>query len=368
LAAYCVLPAVFGMDFLKSSIFGPIGTVFFVLFLAHAIIRHEMLDLRVIAVELFAFVLILINFVEMLMADNPNRFLLRIFLFVASSATGILLIRSVTSEIKRRKQLQRLAIRLDKSNKELRHLDEMKSEFISIASHQLRTPVSVIRGYLSLIKDGSFGVVGGELKDKLEQIYDMNERLVHLINNLLNISRIEKNAAQFWCSEINLAEIVRRVVGDMEFQTKDKNLKLIFEEPKGDLPNVFADPERLTEVIVNLIDNAIKYTYNGTVIITVSRKNTDPFVVVHVKDTGIGMDPEDTRHVFQKFYRPRRPTDEHKAGLSLGLGLYICSKFLRSMGGEIWIEETAPGKGTTVGFSLPIKASGVCNLLEHENE
>jgi signal transduction histidine kinase len=152
------------------------------------------------------------------------------------------------------------------------------------------------------------------------------------------------------------------------FKTKGKDLTLTFVEPKGEIPPVFVDPERVTEVLVNLIDNAIKYTHVGLVRVSVHAQGPDSPVVVRVTDTGIGIDVEDRQHIFQKFYRPHRPTEEHKAGLSLGLGLYICSKFLRSMGGDIWIENTAPGKGTTFAFSLPTKPGGVCAEMAEQEE
>ena len=367
LGSHFVLPVFFGPSFSAVSPFSPIGAAFFLVFMAHTVIRDQVLDLRIMAAELFAIILVVVNMIELMMADGRDRLALRAFLLLASAATGILLIRGVTAEVRRRLQLQRLAIRLDRMNQELRQLDEAKSEFISIASHQLRTPVSVIKGYLSLIKEGVFGPVKGELRDKLEQIYDMNERLVHLINNLLNVSRIEQDTAQFWCSEVSVVEIARRVVGNMEDQIKGKNLVMSFEEPTAGVPNVFVDPERLTEIVTNLVDNAIKYTSQGNITVRVLGSDSDSTVTVQVEDTGTGMDPEDMRHVFQKFYRPRRPTDEHRSGLNLGLGLYICARFLRSMGGDIWVERTVPGKGTTIAFSLPVQARGVCRYSEDGN-
>ncbi|MBN1585283.1 HAMP domain-containing histidine kinase [Candidatus Uhrbacteria bacterium] len=343
----------------ELTIIGAFGAVFLAFLTIHPY-RRRLFGWRIAAVEAFAFALVMINFTEMVMSRDSGQFTVRTVLFTVSAIAGTLLVRSVVAEMETHRKVKALAVRLNRMNRELRRMDEMRSEFVSVASHQLRTPVSVIRGYLSLIKDGAFGKLEGDLQDKMEQIYDINERLVLLINNLLNVSRIEKDAAQFWCSEVNLPEIIRRTVDSMGFRIRGKGLTLDFVDPEAGVPNVFADPERLTEVIVNLIDNAVKYTYSGSVTVSVSEGEDGSSVIVRVKDTGIGMDPQDMHHVFQKYYRPHRPTDEHQSGLNLGLGLYVCARFLESMGGKIWVESTEPGKGTTVAFSLPVRPGGVC--------
>jgi signal transduction histidine kinase len=360
-----LIPLVF--QYYDSQHLGPIGAVIFAACVAYAVIRHELLNIKVVGAEMFFYVLTLFLVTNLALAPTPAHHIIGSLMLAGGLIAGLAMVRSVRREVQRREKLDELAADLGAANQKLRELDELKSEFISVASHQLRTPVSVIKGYLSLIKDGAFGKVEGELKEKLEQIYDMNERLVHLINNLLNISRIEKGTSQYWCSQVNILDVIRRVIAEMSFKAKSKNLTLTLVDPEGLVPQVYVDPERVTEVLVNLTDNAIKYTHAGMVRITVEGQGEGQPVIVRVKDSGIGIDLEDRRHVFQKYYRPHRPTAEHKAGLSLGLGLYICAEFLRSMGGDIWIEETAPGKGTTVAFSLPTGPAGVCLADGDEN-
>lgn len=346
---------------------GPIAPVILFTGVAYAVLQHQLLNIKVVGVEMFFYVLTMFLVVNLAMAPTPTHHVIGSMMLAGGLIAGLAMVRSVRREVQRREQLDELAKDLSEANQKLHDLDDLKSEFISVASHQLRTPVSVIKGYLSLIKDGAFGKVGGELKEKLEQIYDMNERLVHLINNLLNVSRIEKGTSQYWCSQVNILDVARRVITEMSFKAKGKDLALTMTDPEQPIPQVYVDPERVTEVMVNLIDNAIKYTHTGMIQVFVESQGEGNPVIVRVKDTGIGIDLEDRRHVFQKFYRPHRPAPEHKAGLSLGLGLYICAEFLHSMGGDVWIEDTTPGKGTTVAFSLPTKPVGVC-LLDGDDQ
>jgi len=345
---------------------GPVVICYFVGLLGYAVVRHELLNIKMLAVELMVFLFTLLFVLNFGLAVSRMTQMVAGASLFFGVIFGILLIRDTRLEFGQREHLRALALELEESNRQLRQMDEIKSEFISIASHQLRTPVSVIKGYLSLMLDGAYGPVSGSFLDKLEQMFEMNERLVILINNLLNVSRIEKNRIEYSCGEVDIKSLMRRVVAGMSIKIKGRKLSLNFIEPGDAVSKVYADPDKLTEVFVNLIDNAIKYTPSGDIDIIMEKSPTNGSVIIRVRDTGVGMDQDDMAHIFEKYYRPAKPNATRQSGMSMGLGLYVCARFLSSMGGSIWVEHTAPGQGTTMAVSLPTAAAESCTIRKDE--
>ena len=243
-------------------------------------------------------------------------------------------------------------------------MDQIKNDFISIASHQLSTPISVIKGYISLMLEGAYGKVEGPLREKIENMNTMNERLVQMINNMLNVSRIEKNEIDFECTQFDAAEVVRQTIGEMALTVEQKKLKLEFVSPPAKPVSAYADPERRREVLGNLIDNAVKYSEHGSIEVRLKTRVKEGRVRITVKDEGLGIAPEDQKHIFEKFFRAREPAVAHQAGT--GLGLYICARFLRGMGGDIWIERSEAGKGTTFAVELPSCKGVECALRDDD--
>src|SRR5690606_10397694 len=225
---------------------------------------------------------------------------------------------------------------LEKANANLLEVDEIKSDFISIASHQLRTPVSVMKGYLSLLSEGAYGMVTPRMQEKITQMYHMNDRLVHLINNMLNVSRIERRKIEFSCEQTDLLVNIRGVVDEMRYKAEEKGLKLMFKKSDYHSIPVFVDIGKLEEVLVNLLDNAVKYTVSGTIAVSAILNTKDDVAEVHIRDTGLGIPKAEQGKLFRKFYRPDTPASFTTQGT--GLGLYICGMFITGMGGKIWIE------------------------------
>jgi signal transduction histidine kinase len=288
-----------------------------------------------------------------MLAETVSEFILRVGLAVVVVALGVVLIRNIRANEQRRLQLQKLTGELAKANKKLEQREETRSEFISIASHQLRTPVSVMKGYLSLMIDGTYGKVSNKILNRLEQMYEMNERLVLLINNMLNMARIEKNRIDFGFSELDIVQVADQVVNELTYKAEKKKLELRIKRPARKVPTVVSDTEKLKEILVNLIDNAIKYTVEGHIEVSFRSDRKNGRVITFVRDTGLGMSDEEVVKVFEKYYRIHNPKIPKESGT--GLGLYIVTKFLKGMGGEIWVEKTAQGEGTTFAFSIPYK-------------
>ncbi len=359
------LPVVTGDQ--EWSRLGPYAALFFVLLFGYAVARHELFNITLLAAEVMVFALLLLFVLNFSLTVNPLNRAVGAVSAVIGLVLGYLLLRSFKRECIQRDDVQGLVDQLSAANKHLREMSEAKSDFISIASHQLRTPVSVIKGYLSLIIEGNYGPVSDTIREKLEQLSEMNERLVMLINNLLNVSRIEKDTVEFQCIETDIVGLLRKLVAGMSIKVRDRQLQMVFVEPRRPVVTAYVDVDKLIEVVSNLLDNAVKYTEEGSVEVSIDDSGRGNDVVIRVKDTGTGMRPDDISHIFEKFFRPTNPNGTRQAGMSMGIGLFICSKFLHSMGGNIWVESTAPGQGTTMAISLPKKASAMCAVTKSES-
>ncbi len=228
--------------------------------------------------------------------------------------------------------------------------DQMKTEFVSIASHELLTPISAIEGYLSMILDENLGEVDDEARKYLTNVYSSAKRLSALIKDLLSVSRIESGKMKFASQQLDVVKLVAEAQAQLLFTAKGKGLTVDV-APAKNIPLVWADQDRAMQVIVNLLSNAIKYTPDGSIKVHVEHESRSGFVSISVKDTGLGMTHEQMSHLFQKFYRIATPDTTNIQGT--GLGLYITKTIVEKMGGKIKVSSTA-GKGSTFTFTLPI--------------
>ncbi|MBU1118543.1 GAF domain-containing sensor histidine kinase [Patescibacteria group bacterium] len=240
---------------------------------------------------------------------------------------------------------------LNEANERLKTLDEVKTNFVSIASHQLRTPISGVKGYLSMLMEGDFG----KMTDKQKEVIQLNlaniERLVKLIDLFLDVSKIEAGKLVLEEQQCDLVALIDDVVHEFENQLAiRKHLSLEFKKPKKK-SSVLCDEERMHHVIANIVDNAIKYTPEGT--ITISLDVEEDKEIVTVKDTGIGIAKDETSRLFEKFVRAEGGY-RHNANGS-GLGLYIVKKFVEGHGGKVWVKSDGRGKGATFGVELTKK-------------
>ncbi len=230
--------------------------------------------------------------------------------------------------------------------------DQMKSEFVSIASHELLTPISAIEGYLSMILEENLGHIDGQAREYLSKVYTSAKRLSMLIKDLLSVSRIESGQLRIEAQQLDIAKMINDTADQLRFMAQDKKLVLKVELPEKGLPPVWADPDRTMQILINLVSNAIKYSNSGSVVIAATLvSHPHPHVNVSVSDTGIGMTKQQQAHLFEKFYRVDSP--ETTGIIGTGLGLYITKSILEIMGGSINLK-SAPGKGSTFSFTLPL--------------
>lgn len=229
-----------------------------------------------------------------------------------------------------------------------KQLEHMKDEFLSVASHELRTPMGAIRANLSMILEGDYGPVSKDLAEPLTDMRNSTIRLVELVSDLLNVARIEAGRMRFALADFNIIETARSVANDLAPLGKEKGVRIVSEPAKGH--NVVqGDPDKVKQVLTNLIGNSLKFTDAGS--ITVSITSQKDMVEVNVTDTGIGITQEDQSKLFGKFNQITSAQAGKPAGT--GLGLYISREIVRKMGGEMWIKSSMPGKGSTFAFTLP---------------
>ncbi len=229
----------------------------------------------------------------------------------------------------------------------LAQANKMKTEFVSIASHQLRTPLTCMRWLLNLLKDGHCGEA--DTATFIDLIKENTERMIKLVNDLLDVSKIEMGKNTFIPCQTNIHVLVQKIINNSTLFAKANNISLQLEAPET-LSNVYTDPDKISLVIQNLIDNAIKYTKGQGEVKTIlqEEKNT---VKVTIKDTGVGIPKSQQKHIFQKFFRSDNIMKHQTIGT--GLGLFIAKAVIEQSNGKIWFK-SEEGKGTTFYFTLPI--------------
>lgn len=237
---------------------------------------------------------------------------------------------------------------LKDANEYLADLDQLKDEFISIASHELNTPLAAVEGYLSMILDEHMGKVDDKARVYLTRAYDSSKRLAELILDLLNVSRIEQGRVKMKFAKTNLYDLAESVMHELQVKVDSKKLTLKLEGDRKKVPQTWCDPDRIREVIVNLVGNAIKYTEKGGIRMKISEDAGR--IRFEVIDTGRGISAEGQKKLFQKFSQVKREVDEQKG---TGLGLYISKNFVELHKGRIWVE-SEEGKGSDFIFELPL--------------
>jgi signal transduction histidine kinase len=340
------------VDF-NLELYALFGMPVFMAFLAYLIVKYKAFNIKLIGAQaLVVALLVLIGSQFFFIQNNTNRILTGITLALALGF-GYLLIQSVKNEVKRKEELQYMSDQLAKANDQLRKLDNAKSDFISIASHQLRTPLTSIKGFISLILEGSYGKITAIQQETLNKVYQSNERLIHLVEDLLNISRIESGRMEFQFAPCQLADLCQEVVDGLSIRAKDNKLYLDYKKPEAPLPEIMIDAGKVREVISNMVDNALKYTPKGGVKVNLEQKEAN--LRVTVSDTGIGIPATELPYLFSKFSRGKDTSRLNTGGT--GLGLYVGRAMIEQNGGKIWAESEGEGKGSRFIIELPVKQS-----------
>jgi len=320
---------------------GNITATFYIGTVAYAITRFRLFDMRVVAAQMITFGLWLLLFVRFLLAETLRDQVLNFATLGFAMVIGVFLIRAVDREVQQRELIE-------KQNKALQLASEEKSEFMTFASHEIRNPMTAVRGYASLILDGSLGEVKPEVKDAARKIFVTGGQVLNLIAQFLDRSKIELGQLHYEAQPFDIGTATKDVASGFEVYAEEKGLEL-----KTDVPDekitVCGDEGKLRGVIGNLIDNSLKYTKEGSVTVSVQKKGD--WVQVRVKDTGAGIPAQTLLHLFRKFSR----ADAKKLNLmGTGIGLYLAKEFIEAHDGRIWAESEGEGKGSTFIIELPL--------------
>jgi len=236
------------------------------------------------------------------------------------------------------------------SNAQLQRLDEAKDEFISMASHQLRTPLTSIKGYLSMLIEGDMGTISKEQKQVLNEAFMSSERMVRLIADFLNVSRLQTGKFVIEKHPVDLALLVQHEVNSLKPNAAAREQKFIYRAPKN-IPLMELDESKIQQVVMNFADNAIYYSKDAGTITISLKKTKNGYVEFTVKDQGIGVPEKERTQLFNKFFRATNARRARPDGT--GVGLFLAKKVIDEHGGEI-IFESKEGKGSTFGFRLPL--------------
>lgn len=322
---------------------GPVFTAILVISIFLAIIRHHLFDIKVIATELFTFSLWFASLGQWLVAESTTSAAVSAALFLLSIVVGVFLIKSVIREVQQRERIEKLAKELETANERLKDLDRQKSEFVSIASHQLRSPLTAIKGYASLVLENSYGPVTDKVRMAVDRIFQSSQSLVIVIENFLNISRIEQGRMRYDFAPVELSNLTQQIVNQLLPNAEKKGLKISYISKTQPPVNVQADADKLRQVILNFVDNSIKYTPAGSIEVTLEMlPSGHPRIVV--SDTGIGMKKETIETLFQKFSRAEGASKVNAGGA--GLGLFLASEIMKAHHGSVRAESDGLGKGS----------------------
>lgn len=310
-----------------------------------AAIRHMSIIFLIVAAGFLVISLILIYF---LLAINISREMKKLTEGTKILGSGNL---SFRFDGKTHDEFGQLKRNFNVMATQLQELDQAKDEFLALASHELRTPMTAIKGLVSMIIHGDYGPLPKEIKKPLTNISISTERQVHLINDLLDVSRLRTGKVVFKMTDFLLKEAAKGIVESLQPIAEQKGIKLT-DAPAHKIV-VHADDSWVKQILNNLIGNALKFTDKGSVAISYLLEKNRALIIV--TDTGVGIDSSDQKKLFKKFQQLN--SDMSGKPVGSGLGLYISREIARNMGGDVWIERSTPGKGSTFILALPLAPS-----------
>ena len=362
----------------RLEFYGLFGMTVFMGFLAYLIVKFKAFRIKMLAAQALVTTIVVLVGAQYFftpLTNVTNMILISVTVLVAG-ILGVWLVKSVKLEVKRKEQLQKLADSLAVSNDKLRvvnvkleKIDATKTDFINIASHQLHKVPTPIKGYLSLLLEGDYGKLTKEQRRVLENINSANDRQISLVDDLLNVARLESGRFKLNFESKQLANICQEVYDNLLPAAEEKGLELAYKQPNQKLPELILDKGKIFEAIFNFVDNAIKYTSKGKVDMRVELDSKSQYrlrekddnqkgqlkgavIRCTVSDTGAGISEENIAELFAKFSRK----DTANANIEgTGLGLYVVKLMIEAHGGRTWAESEGEGKGSRFIIEIPTK-------------
>ncbi len=318
-------------------------------FLVYSIVKFKTFNIKIIATQALVVTLAALIAAQFIFIKSTVNFILNGTTLVAIIIFGTILVKSVSREITQKEQLQLLTSKLENANEKLKGLDKLKTEFLSLASHQLRSPITAIKGYTSMLLEGSFGAVNDSQKEAIDRVFQSSQHLAKVVDDLLNVTKIEQGGMQYIFERTDIEKLTHELVNELMVTASKKGLSLSFDTDKSGLYTTRADSEKLRQVILNFIDNAIKYTEQGSIKVFVAHEKDE--IAIAISDTGAGISPETKVKLFGKFNRGE--AGAMNAGGS-GLGLYLAKEIIKAHDGRIDVASLGLGKGAT--FTVYLKS------------
>lgn len=342
-----IIPTITKMS--ATEVYGPLAILFLITFTSYAILKHHLFNIRLITTELITFAIWGFVMARILASASFREYVINGFFLAFLLAFGLLLIRSVRKEVEQREKLELLTKELEDKNVKLQELDRVRSEFLSFASHQVKAPMTAVKGYASLIYEGTYGEAAQGIKDAAWKIKVSADRLIELVNNLLNLRSIEEGKWEYNFDKIELNKFLNEIAEDFKLLAKNKELELNIKLPAKKI-FINADQQKLRQVVQNLADNAIKYTEKGWINIELENKDEENALIC-VSDSGRGISKELLPNLFKQFSRDHELAKELQG---TGLGLYIAKTIIEAHKGKIWAESAGLNQGSAFYIKLPI--------------
>lgn len=325
----------------------------FLSFFAYSVVKYKTFRIKLFSTVTFVFALIGLNFSLLFITDITTFRAISFIILIFVCAFGYLIIKAISREIKQREEIEQLASELERANIRLRQVDKLKSEFVSIASHQLRSPLTSISGYASLLREGTYGQLPKTMTEPVERIELSARLMAQSIEDYLNVSRIESGNMKYHLTDFNLRDETEHICDDLRSEALKNGLILLFRTDLTSKAIINADIGKVQQIIHNLINNAIKYTQRGTITVYVRDDVTKKRIYVEILDTGIGMSSETLHSIFQKFERGDKANTVNVKGT--GLGLFVALKMAEAMGGTITAHSKGEGEGSRFVIDLPLQ-------------
>lgn len=343
-------------DFYESSqleFYGLFGMTIFMTMMGILIVQFKTFNIGAHASQALVVALLILVASQFTYVTTTTGIILTSITLVLTAVSGLIIVRSVNKEIQQRQEIQNLAERLKKANKRLRELDQMKSEFVSIASHQLRSPLTSIRGYASMLLEGTYGKLSQKATEAINRISESSQYMAASVEDYLNVSRIEAGNMKYEMMDFNLKDEASHVTDDKRQEATKKGLLISFKSDLDLHGIVNADIGKTRQILHNLINNALKYTPRGTITVFAHDDKKAKQMHVDIIDSGIGMKQDELEDIFDKFERAHNANQTNVTGT--GLGLFVARKMARAMGGDVTAHSDGVGHGSTFRLTLPLQ-------------
>ena len=366
--------AIFGVSEYVSSITGVYEYTLYSLFLLpifllviiYAVFELDIFNFHILGTHYIVIGLVILMAGQMFFVNGTADELLTIITMITTIGLSIILFNNLKKESNQRVRIEKLSVDLEQSkwrveevnmklaeaNDKLKSLDKLKTEFVSLASHQLRSPLTAIKGYASMLTEGDYGEINPTAMETINRIVESSNNLTLVVEDLLNVSKIEAGGMKYDMVKFDFGELAKKTVEELSVSAEKKGLKLVYNSEENKQCFVNGDKEKLRQVLVNLIDNAMKYTKNGEIKVEVKETRNQEGkdkIVLSVKDTGAGIAKEAINGLFKKFSRGEGAKLNASGS---GLGLYLVKEIAEAHKGRAWIESEGLGKGSTFSVEL----------------